>query len=196
MNTFQSTVSSPRNQRIAFWIGLAVLVAGITFLIVKLAGGSDPTPVSADKGFKPQLPAKNQPYTNAQGVRVTTYEQLDPAIKTTMRRFVVGAVAGHNYADSWNVLAPVFKKGYTEKKWATASAHPLVPFPVDRYEQSKFQLMLATTKEILVDIKLRPKPSAGLRVTRFRIGVVPAGGGKWLVDYWMPQYTPLVPSGQ
>ena len=58
MNTTQSTLSSPRNQRILFWIGLLALTAGIVVLVIKLAGGSDSTPTAPDKGFKPALPQK------------------------------------------------------------------------------------------------------------------------------------------
>jgi hypothetical protein len=77
-----------------------------------------------------------------------------------------------------------------------ANAHPIVPFPVWQYKQAQFQLASATTKEVLVDVKLLPRPSAGMRPTRFRIGLVPVGAGvhrHWLVDYWMPLWTPIVP---
>ncbi|MBA3717383.1 MAG: hypothetical protein H0W87_04055 [Actinobacteria bacterium] len=194
MNTFQSTISSPRNQRIIFWVGMLALAAGIVVLVMKLAGGSDPTPVSPDKGFKPALPAKSTPLKNADGAKVTNYAQLDPEIKTTIRRFVVGAVAGENYADSWNVIAPVIRRGYTAKTWATSPAHPIIPFPVYNYEHSTFTLSEASTEIILVDLKIAPKPNTNLRPTRFRIGLTPStkGSQRWVVDYWMPLWTPPV----
>lgn len=201
MNTLQSTFSSHRNQRILFWVGVLALAAGIIVLVVKLAGGSDKTSVEPSKGFKPQLPAKQQPLKNAEGVRVTRFEQLPEEVRTTIRRFVMGAVAGQNYADSWNVLAPVFKRGYTAKSWANSGSHPIIPFPVYNYDKTIFEVPEATTKEVLVDMKLSPTPTAAakyrLRVTRFRVGVIPADktGKHWLVNYWMPQWSPPLPYG-
>ena len=197
MNTVQSTLSSPRNQRILFTIGLLALTAGIVVLVMKLAGGSDQASVSPQQGFKPQLLTKTQPLKSADGVRVTKYKQLDPSIRDTIRRFVLGAVAEQNYADSWKVLAQVFKRGYTAKTWATSGSHPIVPFPVYQYEKSLFALRRATVKDILVGMKISPRPNSGQRVTQFQIGLIPAGNsrGNWLVNYWGPLYTELVPDG-
>lgn len=198
MNAIQSTLSSPRNQRILLWFGALVLVAGVVVLVLKLTGGSDKTSVAPAPGFKAKLPPKQQPLVNAQGVKVTTYEQLPAAIKDPIRRFVIGAVAERNYADSWNVLAPVFKRGYTAKTWATSGSHPIVPFPVYQFEKSLFTVPLATAKEVLVEMKVTPTPKAAvrdrLRVTRFRIGLIPSGK-RWLVNYWMPQYGVPLPYG-
>jgi hypothetical protein len=195
MEAIQSALSSRRFTRLLFWLGVAVLAAGIVVLLVKLAGGSDKTSTSPDKGFKPQLPAKTFALKNAQGVTVTSYSQLDPGVKLAIRKFILDAVAGKNYAESWKYIAPSMRKGYTLKSWANADAHPIIPFPVYRFDESKFQLTEATTKEVLVDLKLAAKPSAKLKPTRFRIGLAPVGSGdqRWLVTYWMPVWTPLLP---
>ena len=196
MNTFQSTISSPRNQRILFWVGLLALAAGVVVLVVKFVGGSDPTPVAADKGFKAQLPAKTQPLTTADGVKVTSYEQLDPQIKETIRGFVVPGVLNGNYGASWKYTSPKITHGATLTQWANASERSLIPLPGYTYEGVQFTLKEATTKEILVELRLRPgSPSAGRPVT-FTIGLVPHGQGadkRWLVDYWMPRWTAVVP---
>ena len=87
MNTFQSTVSSPRNQRIMFWVALAVLVGGVVLLVVKLAGGSDSTPTAPAKGFQPTLPPKTTALT-ANGAKVTSYDQLPAQVKQAIIGFV------------------------------------------------------------------------------------------------------------
>lgn len=196
MNTFQSSLASPRKQRLLFWVGLVVLVAGIVVLMTKLVGGSDHTSLSPDKGFKPELPAKQIPLKDANGTAVTTYRQLDPVIRNTIKRFVLGAVAQQNYADSWNVIAPVFKRGYTAKTWVTSNSHPIVPFPVSHYDRSTFTVAFATTKEIMVSIRVAAKPGSGQHDTRFYVGLIkPHTNGQWLVNYWGPLWTPLVPYG-
>jgi hypothetical protein len=193
MNTSQSTLSSPRNQRILFWIGLLALVAGVVVLVIKLAGGSDSTAASPAKGFKPQLPAKQTGLTNSAGAKITNYAALDPTVKVAIKRFVIGAVAGKNYADSWNVIAPSMQKGYTAKSWTTSPAHPVIPYAVKDYAHSVFKLKSATTKAIYVGVKLFPQPNSGERPHWFMVGLEPAAGGKrWLVNYWMPLWTPPV----
>src|SRR5262245_16100189 len=106
MNSFQSTVSSPRNQRIFFFVGLAVLAVGIVFLVVKFVGGSDSTKVSPDKGFKPQLQPKSQPLKTSEGGAVTSYGQLSPQIKQAIRGFIVAGVLNGNYGASYKYTAP------------------------------------------------------------------------------------------
>jgi hypothetical protein len=195
MNTFQSTLSSSRNQRILFWVGLLALAAGIVVLVLKFTGGSDHAAVAPQQGFKPVLPAKQTPLKDADGANITSYKQLDPTVKDTIRRFVLGAVAEQNYADSWNVLATNFKRGYTAKTWTTSGSHPLIPFPVYQYDTSTFTMRAATTKEILVGIKVKAKPGSGQHETQFMIGLIPAKSGKWLVNYWGPLYGAPLPYG-
>lgn len=189
MNSFQSTISSPRNQRIFFLVGLAVLAIGIVFLVVKLVGGSDPTPVSPDKGFKPQLQPKTQPLKTSQGGAVTKYEQLSPQIKEAIRGFIAGGVLTDNFGASYKYTAPNITRGVSQKKWANAEGHSVIPLPGYTLDGSTFKLFDATTKEVLVDVKMQPgSPSAG-RPVPMRIGLSPYGTGtdrKWLVSYWMP----------
>jgi hypothetical protein len=199
MEAIHSVFSSRRFNRILFWGGAAMLVAGVVVLMLKLIPSSSGDSGAPDKGFKAQLPAKTAPLTNAQGVKVTRYDQLNPDIRLAIRKFIVDAVAGKNYAESWKYIAPSFRSGYTFKQWVHANAHPFVPYPVYKFDESKFGITEATTKEILVDLKVAAKPSSGIRPTRFRIGLNPVGkepGRKWLVTYWMPLWTPALPSGQ
>jgi hypothetical protein len=189
MNTFQSTISSPRNQRILFWIGLLALAAGVIVLVVKLAGGSDSTKVAPDKGFKPALPAKTTALTTSSGAPVTSYEQLPSEVKQAIVGFVEPGVLNNNYGPSWKYTAPNITRGATQQQWATIDARSVIPLPGYTLNGATYRLEEATTKEILVVMRLQPsKPSIG-RPTPMRIGLRPYGTGaqkRWLVNYWMP----------
>jgi hypothetical protein len=188
MNTSQSTISSPRNQRIMFLVGLAVLIAGVVFLIVKLVGGSDSTPTAPDKGFKPVLPQKADALTS-NGVKVTSYAQLPAEIKQAIVGFVVPGVLNNNYGPSWKYTAPNLTHGASQHKWATVDARSVVPLPGYTLDGVTYKLEETTTKGIVVTLRMQPsKPSVG-RPIPMRIGLSPYGKGahkRWLVNYWLP----------
>jgi len=187
MNTSQSTISSPRNQRIMFLVGLAVLIAGAVFLIVKLVGGSDSTPTAPDKAFKPTLPQKTNALTS-NGVKVTTYAQLPSEVKQAIVGFMPG-VLHNNYGPSWKYTAPNITRGASQAKWATVDARSVIPLPGYTLDGVTYKLEEATTKEVLVTLQMQPsKPSVG-RPIPMRIGLSPYGKGankRWLVNYWLP----------
>ena len=189
MNTTQSTLSSPRNQRILFWIGLLVLAAGVVVLIVKLVGGGDSTRVAPDKGFKPQIAAKTTDLTTASGAKVTSYKQLPGEVKEAIAGFVGPGVLNNTYGPSWKYTAPNITRGASQHQWATIDARSVIPLPGYTLKGATYRLEEATTKEILVVVRLLPsKPSIG-RPTPMRIGLRPYGTGthkRWLVNYWLP----------
>ena len=187
MNTSQSTISSPRNQRIMFLVGLAVLIAGVVLLTVKLVGGSDSTPTAPDKAFKPTLPQKTNALTS-NGVKVTTYAQLPSEVKQAIVGFMPG-VLHNNYGPSWKYTAPNITRGASQAKWATVDARSVIPLPGYTLDGVTYKLEEATTKEVLVTLQMQPsKPSVG-RPIPMRIGLSPYGKGankRWLVNYWLP----------
>jgi hypothetical protein len=189
MNTTQSTLSSPRNQRILFWIGLLALTAGIVVLVIKLAGGSDSTATAPAKTFKPVLPAKTTTLRASNGAKVTSYEQLPSQVKQAIVGFVTGGVLNNNYGPSWKYTAPNITRGASQHKWATVDARSVIPLPGYTLDGVTYKLEEATTKEVLVTLRLKPgKPSVG-RPVPMRIGLSPYGSGakkRWLVDYWLP----------
>lgn len=196
MNTIQTTISSERFNRVMLVIGGAVLAVGVVVLVLRLAGGSDNTTFQQQPGFHPTLPTKSTPLKNANGVTVKKYKQLDPQVQSTIRTFLTTAVARKNLGDSWAVIAPSMKSGYTFKEWKNATALPIIPYPLSNVDDTTYYLDYASTDEILVDLGLTAKKSADLRPVRFRLGLVPVGQGakkQWLVDYWMPLWTPSVP---
>jgi hypothetical protein len=196
MNSVAETFSSPRFQRYLLWFGVAVLAIGATALVVVLVGGSSDAPKKADPGFHPQLPAKSVPLRNEQGVLIKTYQQLDPQIRDAVKTFISTVVAREHLDQSWNVVAPSMKAGYTKAQWQKADDLPVVPYPGVDPKHIQYYLDYASTKEILVEVGLSGKPGVSTRPVTFQLGLEPAQKGRWLVDYWMPRWTPPVPQGQ
>jgi len=198
MNTFQTALSSPRVSRILFWLGAAVLAAGVVVMIIKLVPGSSGSETAPSAGFKPALPAANPArLKTSSGKPVTTFRQLDPSAKLAVRKFVTTAVTRTHLAESWSYLAPSMKKGYTLKTWVKGDI-PVVPYPVWKYDElTQYQLIQANKKEITVDMSVSAAPKDKQRPLVFRIGLEKVGTGnhgRWLVNYWMPRYTPIVPT--
>jgi len=57
----------------------------------------------------------------------------------------------------------------------------------------------ASDQEILIEVGLFAPERYKMRATTFQLGLVPVGDGankKWLVDYFMPRWTPQLPSQQ
>jgi hypothetical protein len=198
MNAIQTALNSPRFNRMLLWFGVVVLAAGALALVVTLMSSSRGGNANPSPGFHPTLPAKQIPLTNASGVRVRTYEQLDPQVHSTVLKFLGTVVARKNIPSSWSVVSPNLKQGYTRAQWDRAQSLPVVPYPGVDMQHINFYLDFASTKEILVEVGLSGiKGKTTSRPATFQLALVPVGKGahaKWLVDYWMPRWTPPVPT--
>ncbi|MFL5920814.1 MAG: hypothetical protein ACJ75Q_00470 [Gaiellaceae bacterium] len=197
MESVATRLNSPRFQRYLLWFGVAVFAVGAAVLVFTVVGGSDNTPANPDKGFHPTLPAKAVPLKNADGAAIKTFSQLDPQIRSDITTFIGTAVARKNLGDSWAVVSPTLRAGYTPKQWRSGADLPVVPYPGVDTKHIEYYLDYASTKEILIEVGLAGKPGVSTRPVTFQLGLVPAKGSAhhWLVDYWMPRWTPPVPSG-
>jgi len=198
MNTIQTAFSSARFNRLMLLLGVIVLAAGALALVVKLAGGSSGT-TPADTTLTPSRakpPPSSKPLSNGEGVRIRTFSQLDPKVRSTIRTFLGAAVARHGQGRSWDVVTPDLRAGYTRRQWSTADALPIVPFPIDSLDNVSYYLDYATNQEIMLDVGVAAKPEMKLRSVTFMLALAPVGSGahkRWLVDYWMPRWTPPIP---
>lgn len=199
MNTFQTALNSPRFSRILFWLGAAVLAAGVVVLIIKLVPGDNGSNTAASPGFKAQIQKNPGIARTPEGVPIRKFSQVDPQAKLAIRKFILGAVAGHDYAGSWPYIAHAIKKGYTLKTWTTAKSHPIIPYPVYKYDKlSQFNLEYAHPNDIYVTVSVSAAPKEKLRPVVFGIGLIKKGDAKhpWLVNYWMPRGgQPPIPAG-
>jgi hypothetical protein len=196
MNTIQTALSSARFNRYILWFGVLVFAAGALALVFKFAGGNDATNSNPDKGFHPTLPKNAQPLKNAQGVTIKTFWQLDPAVRSTISKFLVTGVSRKDQGAAWSTVAPSVRKGYTYKSWKNANALPVIYYPVANVHQVQYYLDYASTQEILIEVGLFAPKRYQMRPTTFQLGLVPvgkAGHQHWLVDYFMPRWTPPLP---
>ena len=198
MNAVQTLLNSQRFNRYLLWFGVVVLAAGAIALVLAFAGGSDKTSFDPDKGFKPQLPQKSSPLKNAQGVTIRTFYQLDKDVRASISRFIGTIVARQHIGSSWAIVSPKMRSGYTYKQWQSGAQLPVVPYPGVDTKHVNYYLDYATNKEILIEVGLTGKPGVTTRPVTFQLGLVPArkgagGHARWLVDYWMPRWTPPLP---
>jgi hypothetical protein len=195
MNAIQTTLSSARFNRYMLWFGVLIFAAGALALVFKFAGGSDTRADNPDKGFHAKFQKAAHPLKNTQGVTIKTFEQLDPAVRQTIRTFLVTGVSRKDQSEAWNVVAPSVRKGYTHKSWSKANALPVIFYPVANVDKVQYYLDYASNQEILIEVGLFAPKRYAMRPTTFQLGLVPVGK-KWLVDYFMPRWTPPVPSEQ
>jgi len=199
MSSFQTALSSARFNRYLMWFSGLVLAAGVAFLAIKLVPGGDKQSAKPDTGFVAQLPARSVPLTNAKGEQIKTYEELGPDVRTTVRTFLATAVARRHLDQSWAVIAPSMKQGYTLQSWSHAKALPVVPYPIENVDTTQYYLDYASTKEILLEVGVSAPAAKKMRPTAFQLGLVRRGKGAqqhWLVNYWMPRWTPPIPTDQ
>ena len=196
MNVVEKALSSARFNRMMLLVGVTVFAVGALVLVVKLVGGTSGATNTTLTPSKVKPPPKSVPLKNSQGARILAYRQLAPQIRNTVRTFVDSAVARHNQARSWAITTPNLRAGFTRKQWDTSDALPVVPYPIADMHHVNFSLDYATSDEILLEVGVSSKPKLHLRALTFNLGLAPVGSGvhkRWLVDYWMPLYTPPIP---
>lgn len=105
------------------------------------------------------------------------------------QQFVSAAVARKGLADSWEMVCPELKHGYTRSSWAKGDI-PVVPFPANG---AKWHLSYSFTSEIDLQVALFAKPEKNLNPVVFDLTFHPCGTAshqRWLVSSFLP-----VPSG-
>jgi len=196
MNSVSAALNSPRFGRYLLWVGVVVLAVGVVAVIVTFLGGKSNKQNSAPSpNFHPTLPDRAVALKNAQGTDIKTYGQLDPAVRSEIQTFIGTVVARKNVDAAWPVVGPTLKAGFNRAQWRHGANLPVVPYPGVDTKHIQFFLDYASTKEILIEVGLSGKPGVSTRPTTFQLGLIPAGQKKWLIDYWMPRWTPPVPQG-
>jgi hypothetical protein len=185
MSAIASRLSSPRLQRKLLWLGGALLVAGVTAVVV--------TQLWTSPKVAAPLPPPGK-------VQVPTHEKtvpVDPAAKRVGERFIRTAVARRNLASSWALTAPDLRQDFTLKRWRSGNI-PVVPYPADLNHPAPVKVEYSYKDRMLLLILLEPKPGMHQKPQLFHLGLHAFGTGKnrhWLVDYWAPFGAPKIPTG-
>jgi len=183
---WQRYSSSPRAQRRALSIGLAIFAVGaaaVVFAFFRNTGHPYPDKLS------------NQPaqvYTQQKTVPV------DPEILQVARKFILTAVARKNVAASYDIVGPDLRGSMTREEWATGNI-PIVYYPADRLSLATFKVDYSHPREALLEVGLVPQQGVDVKRLTFFIGFEKVGAGKaahWVVNYWSPHYKPPVPLTQ
>src|SRR5215210_25484 len=173
-------LSSARMRRRLLWGGLFAAIAGCVAALVVLFPSPPPpeeakmTTIEGDivKSEKPL------PFTPRKG-----------RILQVAQQFVATAVTRKHTADSWNLVCPSLKKGYTRRSWAKGDI-PVVPFPV---AFGRWRLGYSFAREVDLQVALFPPKKSQLRPTVFDLTVSHCkreGAREWLVSAFVPAASP------
>ena len=202
MNVVQSSLSSPRTSRIIFWLGAALVVAAVVVFIVKKShdGSSSSSAAPAAKGsgqvlsqsqFEKQMD-KRQPDVQTSKKWAT----VPAAAKLAVHRFIVDGAGERNLARAWPYMHQDIRGGLTFKQFVHGNQLPFQPF-----EQMNLKIPMSITltqwsgHDLFAEVGIASKDKVGRGAYVFNVGATKVGTGahaRWLVNYWMPLWTPPV----
>jgi len=114
-------------------------------------------------------------------VRLKAPDRKDALVVIT--HFLYTAVARKHVDQSWNLVAPELRAGFTRKQWATQDI-PVVPFPV---QSARWRLEYSDERGVGFSVALFPTKDSHQRAQVFLIGLHTIGKTKrrhWVVDDW------------
>ena len=179
--------ASRRRRRRITWVAvLLVVTASVSSLVVWLrdTGPSYETPTHPGRVQVYHAP-KQAPLTHAAllAARLTTFN------------FIRTAVLRDHVEDSWVLMAPVLRRGFTRRRWGKGDI-PVVPYPVDlktvRYQVDYSYASGGPDGLPLLGLEVAMAPKAGEHVQAMRFGIEleAAGTGArqhWVVASWGPR---------
>ena len=170
---------SPLASRLLLWVGSLTLIAGIVFFMVRFLDNAD----------EETLPPIQQTQQTQPGAK------LDQDARVVAGKFILTAVARKNLAQSWKLVHPSLRQGFTLAQWKRGEI-PVTPYPVGSLKEARFKVDESTPNTLTLGVVLVPKPGAKVRAQEFALGMRRVGNGTgkhWLVDYWMPEWSPSIP---
>lgn len=183
--TFGGIFNSPRKQRRLFIVSAVVLLAGIVAILAttvfKGTGNAYPDRFS-NQPAQINHPDKRAPVTLGQ--------------IALARRFIKTAVARADLNSAYDLVGPDLRGGLTRKQWNTGTI-PVLYYHADNANTVAFKVDYSYQTSALFEVNLHARPGTETRPTLlFFIGLKRQGGkpdGRWLVNYFEPNWRPPVP---
>jgi hypothetical protein len=189
-------------QRYLFVFSLLVLIAGVTFAIVKFVGTNTGKAIAPHYSSKPAKDVS----------KVAKKVKLDPEAQRVARDFIATAVVRKNLAKAYTIVGPDIKEDLTLKQWMSGDI-PVVPYPGDAIQAVPIQIIFAyrdkqacsqtspagTPACALLQVFLLPKRGAHVRAQAFYLGLIETGKGvhrHWVVNSWVPRGAAMLPNGR
>lgn len=200
MNVVQSSLSSPRTSRIIFLLGAALVVAAVVVFIVKKSNDGSSSAAPAAKGSGSILSADQ--FQKEMGKREPDihtskkWATVPAAARLAVHRFIVDGAGERNLARAWPYMHSDLRGGLTFKQFVRGTQLPFTPF-----EQMNLKIPMSITltewsgHDFLAEVGIASSDKVGRGAYTFNVGAAKVGTGaraRWLVNYWMPLYTPPV----
>jgi hypothetical protein len=183
-------LSSPRRRRRLAWGAIATALAGgVAFSMIHWSNTGTKYVLTATgpvnepaQVLPPQPPPA--PFTRAVRTQV-----LD-----TASRFLRTAVMRKNVGDSWELVHPSLRAGYTRSTWATQDI-PVAPYPM---QSARWDVDYSWRGMVGLKIALFPPKGSEVPAAVFDMHLRALGKGdkrRWLVESWTPTSYTGVPQG-
>jgi|SRR5947209_7924129 len=191
MSAHSSIALKPIWRRQQFWrvalpvaAVVAVLVAGI--FVYDAVYGSNGTPIQKHWGVT--YPAATKPKT----------VKLDPAVRAAAHQFIWTAVARRNLGTAYALSGPQMRQGMTLKQFLTGNI-PATPYPIRantkvRYTVDYSYANRARLEAFVVTPGLKVHSPHTFFIDLVKVPGGPKVNGKWLVNTWVPRWTPPIPT--
>jgi hypothetical protein len=108
-------------------------------------------------------------------------------------RFVRTAVARKNVAESWGLVAPSMREGFTRTEWANGEI-PVVPY---NFGSVRWRIAYTYRRAMGLEVALFPPPGSDVRPAVFNVDLRAVGPGEkphWLVESFTPAVLRSVPA--
>ena len=169
-------LASPRRRRRLAWALVPVVAAAVVVgVALRFPGPEAPRETAGGPGWVPP----KQPVP----VRRTKRALVEPL--SVAAKFISTAVSRRHVADSWDLVAPSMREGYTRAEWAKGEI-PVIPYPVD---VAKWRLDYSFANSVSFKVALFPPKGRDVRAAVFNVDLRAFGSGdsrRWLVESFTP----------